>query len=214
MSNQQEQTQEQTSQYPERYRITDHITRSTWLHIEDATDIGKLRLFAGKYQRGEGAKVTLAHWLDVSNARVLFHDLSWGKAVDFTEFKGSAEGQVTSRVLRVNTNGDKVYFELRSGPGKRTETGAIQPAGKPTDTVNVAFTKPQVRAVAYAVLEYLQAIAVAQVLSQNDAPAPPIRPVNGANGQAGPPDPPDQVADQPDQETQQVNVDEINDILF
>jgi len=44
------------SEQVERYRIYAHLTRTKWLHIEDALDIGKLRLFAGDYQKGKGAK--------------------------------------------------------------------------------------------------------------------------------------------------------------
>ena len=103
----------------ERFRIHAHLTRTKWLHIEDALDIGKLRLFAGDYKKGEGAKVMAWHFLDVADARVLFSDLAWGKAVDYTEFKGTANGgEAVSRVLKVRTNGDKVWFSLENGPGE------------------------------------------------------------------------------------------------
>ncbi len=72
------------------YRICCHLTRSRFLHVEDALDIGKVRLFAGEYKRGQGASVITAHYLDVADARVLFSDLAWGKPVDYVEYKEPA----------------------------------------------------------------------------------------------------------------------------
>ena len=140
------------------FRIYSHITKSSFLHLEDALEIGKVRLFAGKYKRGDGASSMTAHWLDVADARVLFSDLAWGKSVDYIEFKGTRkDGQPVSRVLKVRTNGDKVWFRLENGPGAIIGEGAVKPNGEPDVAINVPFTTREARKLAFAVLGFIQA---------------------------------------------------------
>jgi hypothetical protein len=57
-----------------RVRIYSHITQSRFLHVEDALAIGKLRLFAGNYRKGQGMdKQGYAHaFVDIADARVIF----------------------------------------------------------------------------------------------------------------------------------------------
>jgi hypothetical protein len=142
----------------ERYRIHSHMTRSRFLHVEDALDIGKLRLFAGEYVKGQGAQATAVHYLDVADARVLLSDLAWGKAVDYCEFKGSANsGEPTSRVLKVKTNGDKVWFRLENGPGEVIGQGAVKPKGNSESVVNVPLTIWEARKLAFTALAHLDA---------------------------------------------------------
>ena len=146
------------AEQPQRYRIHSHLTRSRFLHLEDALDIGKVRLYAGEYKRGEGASSTAAHCLDVADARVVFSDLAWGKAVDYIEYKGTANGgRPTSRVLKVKTNGGKVWVRLENGPGQVIGEGAVKPAGDPEAVVNVPFTTWEARKLAHAVLAHLAA---------------------------------------------------------
>ena len=145
----------------QRYRVYSHITKSRFLHIEDALDIGKIRLFAGDYQKGKGAKTLAVHYLDVADARVLLNDLAWGKAVDYCEFKGSANGgEPTSRVLKVKTNGDKTWFRLENGPGEVIGQGAVKPKGEPETVVNVPLTTWEARRLAFEVLAHLDAWVV------------------------------------------------------
>jgi hypothetical protein len=125
----------------ERNRIYSHLTRSRFLHVEDALAIGKLRLFVGEYKRGQGASSTAFHFLDVDDARVLLSDLAWSKAVDFADYKGTptlsggnGEGP-QSRVLKIKAGGDKVWLEVQNGPGEVVGEGAIKPAGKPDAAV-------------------------------------------------------------------------------
>ena len=156
----------------ERYRIYSHITKSRFLHIEDCLDIGKLRLFGGEYQRGQGATATAAHYLDAPDARVLLSDLAWGKAVDYGEYKGTANGgQAVSRVLKVKTNGDKVWIRLENGPGQVIGEGAVKPAGEPEAVVNVPFIIWEARRLALTVQAHLDAWTVItfreRVLAQN-----------------------------------------------
>ena len=143
----------------ERYRIYSHLTQSRFLHVEDALDIGKVRLFAGEYRRGEGAGAMVVHFIDLPDARVLFSDLAWGKAVDYVEYKGTSNGGdgPISRVLKVQRKGDKVWISLEQGPGEVIGKGAVKPAGKPEVVVNVPLTVWEARRLAMAVLAHLQA---------------------------------------------------------
>jgi hypothetical protein len=144
----------------ERKRIHSHLTRSRFLHVEDALSIGKLRLFAGEYRRGKGASSTAYHFLDVDDARVLLSDMAWAKPVDFADYKGtsvsSGEG-AQSRVLKVKASGDKVWLEVRNGPGEIVGEGAVKPKGKPDAAVSVPLTTWEARKLAFAVLAYVQA---------------------------------------------------------
>jgi hypothetical protein len=147
------------------YRIYSHITKTSFLHVEDALDIGKLRIFAGLYKRGNGSSQLTAHWLDLADARVLLNDLAWGKTVDYCEFKGSPGDPPTSRVLKVKSN-DKVWFRLETGPGQVIGEGAIKPAGKPVTEINVPFTPWEARKLALATLSYCQAWETARLVRQ------------------------------------------------
>lgn len=144
----------------QRYRIHSHLTRTRFLHAEDALDIGKVRLFAGQYRRGQGASVTAHHFLDVADARVLCSDLAWGKQVDFCEYKGSpanGDNGPTSRVLKVRTNDGKVWVRLENGPGQVIGEGAVKPAGDPEAVANVPLTTWEARKLAHAILAHLSA---------------------------------------------------------
>ena len=147
----------------ERKRMHSYLTRSRFLHVEDALSIGKLRLFAGQYSRGRGASSTAYHFLDVSDARVLFSDLAWSKRVDFVDYKGTPAASAgtgegpQSRVLKVKASGDKVWFEVRNGPGEVVGEGAVKPKGKPDAAVSVPLSAWEARKLAFAVLAYVRA---------------------------------------------------------
>jgi hypothetical protein len=71
-------------------------------------------------------------------------------------------------VLSVQVKGENVYIELKSGPGKLTPTGAVTPAGKATVEVNVGLKLYEARRLAAAVLAYLRAWEVLQMLEYRD----------------------------------------------
>lgn len=150
----------------ERNRIFEYITKKTWLHFEDDLRIGKLRLFAGLYQAGQGSSKNLAHYIDVDAARPLLLDMQWSKPIEYKEFKGTNNGTVTSRTLKVNTAEKGYYVELTSGPGKATPTGAVMPKGKPTQSVSVFLPFETARQIAMNILEYLTAVRSVNVLAQ------------------------------------------------
>ena len=155
---------------PTRVRIYSHVTQSRFLHVEDALAIGKLRLFAGNYRKGQGMdKQGFANaFVDVADARVIFGALARGEqSFNHREYKGTPpkNGQTaTSRVLSVAVKGENVYVELKSGPGKLTPTGAITPNGKPEVEVNVGFKLYEARCMAASVLAYIHAWDVMRMM--------------------------------------------------
>ena len=68
---------------PTRVRLYSHVTKTRFLHVEDALSIGKVRLFAGTYSRGQGMSGHTSHYLDLADARIVFHALLNGEQ-DFT----------------------------------------------------------------------------------------------------------------------------------
>ncbi len=142
-----------------RIRIASTITQKAFLHVEDALSIGKVRLFAGNYEAGKGATAMVSHYLDWDVALAVFHQMLTGSRDGSFKFYGgsSKNGQVLSRTCRFDlkfTEG-KVFIEVAEGPGKKTSTGAIQPAGKPTTSVTIALTPWQAAALAARVCAYL-----------------------------------------------------------
>jgi hypothetical protein len=59
-----------------------------------------------------------------------------------------------------------MIIELANGPGEVIGQGAIKPKGKPTTSVAIFLSRWETRKLALAVLEYLQAHAVAEVLAR------------------------------------------------
>jgi len=147
------------------YHIYSQITATQFLHIEDALAIGKLRLFAGKYQRGQGATATAHHYLDLDDARLLFTDLAAGrvpmtdeKDQSYVEYKGGGKGIPISHILKVQARPDRVFIELSYGPGERMADGAVRPVrGAERQSVSVALTWLEARRLALAVLAHLAA---------------------------------------------------------
>jgi hypothetical protein len=152
------------------------VTQSRFLHVEDALGIGKIRLFAGTYRRGAGLEQHAHHFLDIADARVVFGALARAEAdFNYREYKGTPTDRgAVSRVLSVQVKGENVYVELKSGPGKLTPTGAVTPAGKATVEVNVGITHYKARRLAAAVLAYLRAWEVLQMLEHRDAVGQPL----------------------------------------
>lgn len=166
-----------TNQIPDRARIFSHMTRTRFLHIEDALQPaeegkpGKIRFFIGAYTAGSGTPATTAHhFLDDDEARVIMTDLSWGKPVDITDYKGTVgNGGPQSRVLKIKgpTDKGKYWLQVSMGPGEVIGQGAVKPAGKPEVEVSIPLTTWEARKLALAVIEYMTAYRVTQLLVVN-----------------------------------------------
>jgi len=160
-----------------RKRIHSYITKTRFLHLEDALDIGKIRLFVGQYRKGNGASATAFHFLDLADARVLFADLAWAKPVDFTDYKGTSNGDgPQSRVLKINGPKDKnkVWLEVQNGPGEIVGQGAVKPAGKPDAQVSVPLSTWEARKLAHAALAYVRAWEARHLLATAPTASPMV----------------------------------------
>ncbi len=153
----------------EHKRIASAVTRTAFLHLELAEDIGKLRIFTGTYRAGQGMQASIVHYMDLDAAYVLFHDILTASLTEYREFKGSRrDGEIVSRVMSVNWRNGNVYFEFASGPGRETETGAIMPVkGASTTKVLVALPEFEARKLAARTLPHLS-----RVLAQSFIEAP------------------------------------------
>jgi hypothetical protein len=177
----------------DRTRIFSHITRTRFLHIEDSLEIGKIRLFVGEYQKGQGAQSTAYHFLDADDARPICADLAWGKALDIKDYKGSANGGDVplSRVLTIRGPKDgKYWLEVANGPGQVIGQGAVKPAGEPEASVSIALSLWEARKMALAIQEYMAAYRVAALLSPSEASRPPVDPAGRNKPPEDPPSPP------------------------
>ena len=147
----------------ERPRIASHITRTRFLHVEDSLAHRKLRLFIGAYEQGHGASATAFAFLDLNDARVLLSDMSWGKQIDYCDYKGGkdSDGKVTSRVLKIQFKaeqgkGGRFWIEIQNGPGEMVGPNGVKPSGKPLADISIPFTIFEVRKFAHACLAYIQ----------------------------------------------------------
>ena len=185
-----------------RKRLYSHVTKTRFLHLEDALNIGdnasraKIRLFAGEYRKGGGATATAFHFLDLDDARVILSDLSWGKKVTFTDYKGSTNGDgPQSRVLKIKANGDKTWLEIQNGPGETIGQGAVKPKGKPASAVSIPLTTWEARKLAHAALAYIRAWETHRLLDA--APTAPGGDPSHQVQPTAPPPPSPSVATQP-----------------
>jgi hypothetical protein len=154
-----------------RARLFSHMTKTRFLHIEDSLTQGKLRFFVGSFERGQGANQVAHAFIDVEDARVILSDLSWGKKVDFTDYKGGKDniGAVISRVLKIQTKEDKIWIEVQNGQGEEPSEGAVKPKGKLFAEIPVPLTLFESRKMAMACLAYLQAWDVWKMLNVTPA---------------------------------------------
>lgn len=151
--------------HPERTRLFSHLTKTRFLHIEDALANGrKLRFFVGSFERGHGANVTAYAFLDVDDARVIMSDLSWGRPVDYLEYTGGRDSAdaLISRVLKFQRKEDKIWIEVHNGVGEELSGGAIRPKGQPFAEISIPLTVWEARKMAHACLAYLQAWELAR----------------------------------------------------
>src|SRR5690606_35624473 len=122
----------------------------------------------GNYRKGEGMDAYANAFVDIADARVIFDALAHGEqGFNHKEYKGTppqnGNGAV-SRVLSIAVKGENVYIELKTGPGKLTNTGAITPNGKPEVEVNVGFKLYEARRMAASVLAYIHAWDVMRMM--------------------------------------------------
>jgi hypothetical protein len=142
----------------DRPRLFSHLTRTRFLHIEDALEREKLRFFVGSFERGQGSNQTAYAFMDIEEARVILSDLADGKPVDYSSFAGGKTGRdlIISRVIKIRTHEDKVWIQVQNGPGVH-QGGVIKPNGRPAAEISIPLTVFEGRKLGHACLAYLMA---------------------------------------------------------
>lgn len=151
----------------QRVRFFSQVTQRTYFHIDDALAIGKLKLVAGSYTRGQGASVQVYCYVELYEFLADMHGILRGKVVPRKAFTGSrVEGEVQSRTYSIGSqNGEKpkVFITIENGPGILTKNGAVTPGQGAKEKVNVAFTIDKARAMAIQMLMLGQAWTAEQM---------------------------------------------------
>lgn len=153
---------------PRNYRIISHRTRKRILHVEDALELERVRLEMWDYSKGAGAKGNVDAYLDLHTARLLASELAAGRLTDMDGHQqmggGVVQGEVVSRILLTENTDTKnpIRITIRNGPGIRKPGGLISPAkGQATVSLSVLLSTFDARRIGLAILEHLQAWAVA-----------------------------------------------------
>lgn len=146
---------------PRNYRLVRHVTRTRILDVQDCLEIGKLRIEVVEFEPGKGATRAAEHYAEPDAVALLSHDMLHGRPWEtYTEFKGGVrDGKVESRVLcieRVEAR-NPIKITVSRGPGEKTGTGAVKPAGKPEVSVSVLLSDADARRVAHMILRHMAA---------------------------------------------------------
>ena len=125
-----------------------YATNKNFLNVYDALRIDKLKLEIAGYDQATNRQTGHASaWLDKDDARLLAHLIcnrlfvtvaggTWEKFGGSQRDDGSVESRTLSVTWDEGENGRFARFPYRltiaNGPGKRTATGGVSPAGEPT----------------------------------------------------------------------------------
>jgi hypothetical protein len=141
-----------------RPRLFSYLTRTRFLHIEDALERRKLRFFIGSFERGHGANQTAYAFLDLEDARVILSDLADGRTVEYSGFGGGRSGMdmIISRVLKIQSRDASVWMQAQNGPGVY-DHGIVKPSGRVTVEISIPLTTFDARRLGHACLAYLAA---------------------------------------------------------
>ncbi|NIV91732.1 hypothetical protein GWN42_02755 [candidate division KSB1 bacterium] len=142
------------------------MTKSAFIHIQEAYSIDKLVVWIGQYSQGEGCSKHATAYLDIDAARVIFWDLLLRGGFPEKLYKerkiefyggNEKEGRVTARVLKFQedpTKNSPIIIEVASGPGKRNAAGGYQPIGR-MDASRIYLDKFTARKLAATVLHHI-----------------------------------------------------------
>ena len=175
------------TEQPKRHnlRIASSQNHRSWLHIDEAFDIGKVRIWIGNREHGKATGQSQAY-LDIAGARVLFADLFQHGAPkeEIAVFGGSVvDGALQSRIFSVQEDPARknpIIFAIAYGPGKRTKTGAIQPASKQMARVSIFLDRLAARKLAGEVLGAIAAWEAATFLERRQAEELASSPISDA----------------------------------
>jgi len=169
------------------YRIYRRVSTSMIVTVEDALQLGKVRITLTKYEKGKGATATVEHYLDASRAALLAWDLLntpnaantargdvslWWNG--YSEFKGTRKnGDLEARTFQIElaTQSDNpVRLTICNGPGEPVgTTGAIKPK-KDANQTRVSTVLPwlAIREMALAIVMHIQSWAAMTYYERRD----------------------------------------------
>lgn len=150
-----------------------YATNKNFLNVYDALRIDKIKVEIAGYDPNTNRQTGHATgWLDTSEMRLLAHLVSQRQFAAVTggrweKFGGSQrdDGMVESRTVTVEWDeGEGGRFArmpyrltIANGPGRRSATGAVQPAGEPTARLSMRMTELDMMRVMLAVDAYIRA---------------------------------------------------------
>ena len=150
-----------------------YATNKNFLNVYDALRIDKIKVEIAGYDPATNRQTGhAAGWLDTSEMRLLAHLVTQRHFAAVTggrweKFGGSQrdDGMIESRTVSVEWDeGDGGRFArmpyrltIANGPGRRTQTGAVQPAGEPTSRLSMRMTEMDFMRVMLAVDAYIRA---------------------------------------------------------
>jgi hypothetical protein len=150
-----------------------YATNKNFLNVYDALRIDKIKVEIAGYDPATNRQTGHATgWLDTSEMRLLAHLVTQRQFASVTggrweKFGGSQrdDGLIESRTITVEWDeGDGGRFArmpyrltIANGPGRRTQTGAVQPAGEPTARLSMRLAEMDLMRVMLAVDAYIRA---------------------------------------------------------
>lgn len=150
-----------------------YATNKNFLNVYDALRIEKIKVEIAGYDPATNRQTGHATgWLDMSEMRLLAHLVTQRQFASVTggrweKFGGSQrdDGMIESRTVTVEWDeGDGGRFArmpyrltIANGPGRRSQTGAVQPAGEPTSRLSMRMTEMDLMRVMLAVDAYIRA---------------------------------------------------------
>ena len=150
-----------------------YATNKNFLNVYDALRIEKIKIEIAGYDPATNRQTGHATgWLDSSEMRLLAHLVTQRQFASVTggrweKFGGSQrdDGMVESRTITVEWDeGDGGRFArmpyrltIANGPGRRSATGAVQPAGEPTARLSMRMSELDMMRVMLAVDAYIRA---------------------------------------------------------
>ncbi|MEO8284945.1 MAG: hypothetical protein ABI670_00720 [Chloroflexota bacterium] len=154
-----------------------YATNKNFLNVYDALRIEKIKIEIAGYDPNTNRQTGHASaWLDVNEARLLSHlivhrlfaPVTGGK---WEKFGGSQreDGSIESRTFTIEWDegdgGRYARFPFRitlaNGPGRKTQTGGISPAGEPVARLSMRMPEADMIKVMLAVGAYMQAYETA-----------------------------------------------------
>jgi len=154
-----------------------YATNKNFLNVYDALRIEKIKVEVAGYDPATNRQTGHASaWLDAHEARLICHlvtqrlfpVVTGGK---WEKFGGSQrdDGSIESRTFTIEWDeGDGGRYSrfpyrltIANGPGRKTQTGGVSPAGEPTERLSMRLPEADMMKVMLAVGAYMQAYEAA-----------------------------------------------------